>query len=93
MTDNKYDEMIDAFNYERNQILLCGTPFDYTLFLKRRGIPVPKSLTEQDILFHKTITGTKSLPIDYRVQSKKWLEARGLASLDKGELAKLSGVL
>lgn len=35
---------------------------------------------------HKAITGRTSLPIEFRRKSKAWLDARGLHSLDDGDL-------
>lgn len=37
-------------------------------------------------LVHKAITGTDSLPIEFRKASKKYLDEHGLTSLDDGDL-------
>jgi hypothetical protein len=35
---------------------------------------------------HKAITGCKDLPIEFRRESKRWLDEQGLYSLDDGDL-------
>lgn len=35
---------------------------------------------------HKAITACKNLPIEFRRESKSWLDEHGLYSLDDGEL-------
>lgn len=35
---------------------------------------------------HKAITGATSLPIEFRRQSKEWLQRRGMSSFDDGDL-------
>jgi hypothetical protein len=35
---------------------------------------------------HTAITASQTLPLEYRKQSKAWLDARGLHSLDDGEV-------
>jgi hypothetical protein len=38
------------------------------------------------VTFHKAITSAKTLPLQYRRQSKQWLEAHHYHSLDDGDL-------
>ena len=47
---------------------------------------VPKSSDIVEVGMHKSITAIASLPIEDRLASKKWLEARGYYSLDDGDL-------
>jgi hypothetical protein len=35
---------------------------------------------------HKARTALRSLPLDVRLESKRWLTERGMRSLDEGEL-------
>jgi hypothetical protein len=38
------------------------------------------------VTFHKAITSAKTLPLQYRRQSKQWLEAHHYHSLDERDL-------
>jgi hypothetical protein len=75
------------FNNRRNRILLRGDPDELVKFLKSNKLPYPRSREMALITMHKSITGVLSLPKDYRMKSKAWLDVRGLTSLDDGDLS------
>ena len=47
---------------------------------------VPSNDEVLRVMFHKTITATKTLPLAHRRASKQWLEAHHYHSLDDGDL-------
>lgn len=78
---------IEEFNRERNEALLSlDEERIRAMVLKFNGVIQPKD----PLIFwggvHKAITGCTSLPIEFRRQSKAWLDARGLRSHDDGDL-------
>jgi hypothetical protein len=84
MTD--YRQSLLQYLKERDHILLTGTPHDLLALIRKYSLHIPSSPEVLEMTFHKTITGVKSLPIEHRRKSKAWLTARGLHSLDDGEL-------
>lgn len=84
MTDK---EMIANFNSERNEALLSMDEAKIRAMVKKfNGIDMPSN----PIVFwgsvHKAITGNLGLPLEFRKTSKAWLDAKGLKSLDDGDL-------
>jgi hypothetical protein len=77
---------IKRYNAERNAMLLKGSVVALQQFMMKHGLQLPSSDAAAEVTLHKTITGVRSLPLDYRKKSKAWLTERGLHSLDDGEL-------
>ena len=47
---------------------------------------LPSSDEVLRVTFHKAITSAKTLPLQFRRQSKQWLETHHYHSLDDGDL-------
>src|SRR5574342_1183364 len=78
------------FARERDSALLSmDKPTICAMWLKYK-VAVPPAVLTSDALFlytvHRMRTEIRSLPLDERRKSKKWLEANKLRSADKGEL-------
>lgn len=77
-----YDDKREALSsLDREKIIAYAEKYNMQFFL---------ALKDDEELFwgsvHKAITGVGSLPIEFRRESKKYLDSRGLRSLDDGEL-------
>jgi hypothetical protein len=84
---NPLRQKIREFNRERNEMLLKGDIEALKAFVKKHNMPL--FFTNDDgtwIVLHKAITSCRSLPLEYRLQSKRWLTERGHHSHDDGEL-------
>jgi hypothetical protein len=77
---------LEEFKRQRDRILLYGSPDDLKVFLKERGLPVPRNRAVLEMTWHKSITASMNLPKEYRQRSKNWLTFRGYHSLDDGDL-------
>jgi hypothetical protein len=82
------DEEIAEFLKERNEALLSGDVGRcMAVYAKYNPDHPPPSCREvAEIMMHKAITCCTDLPIEYRRQSKLWLNQRGSTSLDDGDL-------
>jgi hypothetical protein len=69
-----------------DDVLLNGSPKTLRKFMKRHGMKLPSSDEVLRVTFHKAITSAKTLPLQYRRQSKQWLETHHYHSLDDGDL-------
>jgi hypothetical protein len=77
-------DLIKQYCVERDKVLLTGSPEQLKAFMHRHGLPcADRSLK---VTMHKAITASRSLPLEYRRQSKVWLTTRGYHSLDDGDL-------
>ena len=78
---------IKKFIKERDEILLSGDLDRMVTFYQKhnpgRSVPARDVV---EIAFHKARTGATSLPREIRMESKRWLNERGLGSLDDGDL-------
>jgi hypothetical protein len=77
---------IERYNRARNAMLRKRDPDALIAFMKEHGLSTPSSRAAAEAALHKTITGVVSLPRALRLASKAWLTARGLHSLDDGDL-------
>ena len=84
-SEHRQTEAIKAFNQARNKALLEG-PDALLQHMRDRKLPIPSNRLALEVTYHKTVTGVASLPHDFRLTSKKWLDARGLHSWDDGDL-------
>lgn len=78
---------INRFNMERNAAFLTlneKTIRDHQL--KWGGQNLPQDMNVFWASVHKAITSIKSLPLEFRKASKKYLDERKLQSLDDGDL-------
>jgi len=86
MTSEEIKAEIAAFNKERNEALLSLEETKIRAMVKKwNGTEMPKGEVFWGAV-HKAITGASSLPIEFRKQSKQWLNERDLKSLDDGDL-------
>ena len=84
-SERRQEKSIREYNEARNKALLEG-PDALLLFMKERKLPIPSGRDSLLATYHKTITGVTSLPLDFRKNSKVWLDLRNLHSLDDGDL-------
>lgn len=73
---------------ELHEVLLTGD-LDRVEAFRRRHHPrhtPPRSRHTVEAGMHKARTALRSLPLDVRLESKRWLTERGMRSLDEGEL-------
>lgn len=81
------DEQIAQFNKERNAAFLTLDEQKIRAHQRKWNC---KEMPDDMRLFwgsvHKAITGTQSLPLEFRMASKKYLNEHNLKSLDDGEL-------
>jgi hypothetical protein len=79
---------IIKYNKERNELLMSGDIVRLTVFYRKHnpGAPEFSSPEVAEIMLHKARTAIRSLPMKYRVESKKWLDERGYRSMDDGDL-------
>ena len=80
------DETYRRYLAELDDVLLNGSPKTLRKFMKRHGMKLPSSDEVLRVTFHKAITSAKTLPLQYRRQSKQWLEAHHYHSLDDRDL-------
>ncbi len=76
---------IEQFIKESNEVLLSLDEDRIRTLYARYGVELPPGLVFWGAV-HKAITGRASLPLQFRKQSKRWLNAHGLKPLDDGEL-------
>lgn len=80
------DAEIEAFNTERNAVLLSMDERKIRGFYRKYQLKQP----DHPIAFwgavHKARTGIASLPDYERRNSKRWLEQHGMTSYDDGNL-------
>lgn len=79
---------IKAFVRERDEMLLA-CDVDRLLAFHAKHMPQFPDFPSRDVAelaLHKARTGAKSLPMEERLKSKRWLRERGSASLDDGDL-------
>jgi hypothetical protein len=79
------DETYRRYLAELDDVLLNGSPKTLGKFMKCHGMKLPSSDEVLRVTFHKAITSAKTLPLQYRRQSKQWLEAHHYHSLDDGD--------
>lgn len=75
------------FNRERDEALLSMDEEKIRAMVRKWN--GTEMLANAEIFWgsvHKAITGAGTLPIEVRRKSKAWLDARGLRSLDDGDL-------
>lgn len=80
---------IKAFVKERDEMLMAADIDRLVAFHEKHnpGVRAFPNREVAEISLHKARTGAKSLPIEYRIESKKWLTERGYTSLDDGDLS------
>lgn len=81
---------IKAFVKERDEMLMAGD-IDRTIAFHAKHNPGHAFSCREvaEISMHKARTAAKTLPMNYRLDSKKWLDEHGYTSLDDGDLAVL----
>lgn len=75
-----------TFIKERNAALERGDVKEVIALMAKHGLPTPSSLAVAEAMMHKVRTAVPALPMPLRLESKRWLTARGLHSLDDGDL-------
>jgi hypothetical protein len=82
------DKKIAAFCRERDEMLLAADVDRSIAFgLKHNPHALPPSSREvAEISMHKAITAVRTLPLEHRRKSYRWLTERGYTSHDDGEL-------
>lgn len=81
---------IKAFVAERDTVLASGDVDAMIAFMEKHKPHIQTSRENAEVAMHKARTGAKSLPIAKRLESYLWLNARGLASMDDGDLSALA---
>jgi hypothetical protein len=74
---------------DRNAALLTLDEPTIRAFAKRYDV---KMADDPEVFWgsvHKSITAITTLPLEFRLHSKRWLDERGWASYDDGELTSL----
>lgn len=85
MSEEK-DKKLEMFKLERNEALLSLDEGKIRAFhLNWNGKTIPQGKVFWGSI-HKAITGCLDLPLEFRKQSKKWLNENNLKSLDDGDL-------
>jgi hypothetical protein len=84
---SELNDEITKFNAERDAILISGD-LDAMLAFVRRQRPdfTPTSPEVLEIMLHKGRTAVRSLPMEMRSASKRWLVERGYGSYDDGDV-------
>jgi hypothetical protein len=79
---------VAAFIIERDAVLLSGDVNRCVAFMLKFNpeLSAPSSYEVAEISMHKAITAAKSLPMDYRVKSYRWLVNRGYSTFDDGDV-------
>lgn len=78
---------LDEFNNDKREALLSLDEQKIRAFCRKwQGKEMPNDMKLFWGGVHKAITGTQSLPLEFRQQSKDYLDAYGLHSFDDGEL-------
>lgn len=81
------DDEIEAFVKERNEVLLSGNVDRVMSFHLKYNPDIPFPNREvAEIAMHKGRTAALGLPIEARLESKRWLSERGYSSMDDGNL-------
>jgi len=76
---------MNSFTKRRNDALASLNEDTIKQYMKVCGIPLPPDRVFW-LSVHKAITACIGLPIEFRRKSKKWLEKRGSASMDDGDI-------
>jgi len=81
------DDEIEQFVKERDEVLLSGDLLRLRAFHAKHN-PDSKSPSDEllEVGLHKSRTAAKSLPVEARLLSKRWLREHGYSSLDDGDL-------
>ena len=79
------DKTIEIYCKCRNEAMLSLDKDKIISFMKSFDLPIPRDEVFWPMV-HKTITGIKTLPIDFRRLSKAYLRESGMSSMDDGEL-------
>ena len=79
---------IKAFVKERDEMLLACDIDRMMAFHAKHNPSRPgfRSREVAEAALHKARTAARTLPIEERVASKRWLAARGMSSMDDGDL-------
>lgn len=87
MTNAEIKAELDQFNKERNEALLSLDEQRIRAMVRKwNKVEMP---ADADVFWgtvHKAITGALALPLEFRRQSKAWLDEHGLRSRDDGDL-------
>lgn len=79
-------DVIRKFVMERDAVLMSMDEPTIRAFLSKYG----EDITYTGVTFwagvHKAITGSTTIPIEFRKQSKQWLDEHGFKSMDDGDL-------
>lgn len=79
---------IKSFVKERDEVLL-SLDIDRLISFHAKYNPTSKGFSSREVVeasMHKARTGAKSLPLEARYLSKRWLSERNMSSLDDGDL-------
>lgn len=81
---------INQFIQERNAALLSLDEAKIRAYMEKYSGPdYPLNKATPEVFWravHKAITGCPSLPWEFRMKSKAWLDERGSKSMDDGDL-------
>ncbi len=77
----------DEFVRERNAALLSLDERRIRTFMREHGVAMPSSKEAFWRGVHKARTACKGLPMAARRESRRWLQERGSASQDDGDVA------
>lgn len=81
------DSEIAAFVKERNEVLLTGDVDRVLAFHAKHNLNVRFSSRKvAEIAMHKARTACVGLPMEARLESRRWLRDRNYGSLDDGNL-------
>lgn len=90
MSDQLTEEDFANMKAERDEALLSMDREKILAYGDKWGADFRRFLPNREQWFwasvHIARTGAKSLPMEERVKSKQWLEARGLKSIDDGDV-------
>lgn len=82
------DDAIVAYLKERDEVLMSGNIDRLIAFQNKHNPSSPFRNREiAEVSLHKSRTAVQSLPMEYRLASKRWLSERGYHSLDDGDLS------
>lgn len=87
-TPAEMEAEIKAFVKERDE-MLCACDIDRMIAFHDKYNPSSPPFPNREIAesaLHKARTAAKSLPVEHRTSSKRWLSLRGMRSMDDGDL-------
>lgn len=82
----RYQRFVAQIMHDRKEALLSLDEATIKAYMVKYSIPIPADEATFWATVHKTRTAAADLPMPARSASKQWLFARGLKSMDAGDV-------